>query len=457
MRFADEFSEMATRLFSTKSLQKMAGETDFYKRKSDFTPAMFFDVLLYCANSNEPCSLDSAATRLNEIHGVNISKQSVDARFNKGAVVYVQEILTRVLEQQLSSVFQPLFLPQFNRICIKDGTRFNLPVRLKDYYNGFGGTNDTSQAGLCIQFEYDARSGRVLYLKITDSTRTDSKDASETIGSVEKGDLILRDLGYYKLPLMNQIDKTGACYLSRLGSNTCIYQVEKKDQLSFSKIYSFMSRKGIVNYETNIYAGKTERLPCRLVVMMVPEEVYKKRLTEINAKNKEKGYTMAEETKSRLRFNIFITNIAADVLNLDELAMLYKLRWQIELMFKNWKSVCKIDKIQPMKYERFTCILLAKLILIVLDLQIIWKMKSYLYSTTKGSKLLSLYKCFKTLQNKFESIMGIIRACKKDSIEKLNKITNILSSNHWQDPKKNKDKFNLNYEELLDLFICKSK
>lgn len=434
----------------------MAGETDFYKRRSNFTPAMFFDVLLYCANSNEPCSLDRAAARLNEIHGLTISKQSVDGRFNKEAIVYVQGILARVLEQQLSSVFQPLYLPQFDRICIKDGTRFSLPVRLKDYYRGFGGTNGQSPAGLCIQFEYDARSGRVLYLKITDGTRTDSRDASETIESVEKGDLILRDLGYYKLPLLNQIDKNGAYYLSRLGSNTCIYQVKKKQQLSFSKVYSFMIRRGIMNYEMNIYAGKTERLPCRMVVMLVPDEVYKKRLKELLAKNKEKGYTMAEETKARLRFNIFITNIAIDILDIKQVVMLYKLRWQVELMFKNWKSVCKIDEIQPMKYERFTCILLAKLILIVLDLQIIWKMKSYLYSSTKGAKLLSLYKCFKTLQSMIGSIMVIIRASKKDSMEHLHKITDMLSSNHWLDPKKNKNEFNLNYEELLDLFICKS-
>lgn len=447
---------MATRLFSTKSLQKIAGETEFYKRKSDFTPAMFFDVLLYCANSNEPCSLDSAATRLNEIHGVKISKQSLNERFNKGAVVYVQEILTRVLEQQLCSEFQPLFLPQFNRIRVKDGTRFNLPVRLKDYYKGFGGSNDTSQAGLCIQFEYDARSGRVLYLKVTDCTRTDARDATETIESVEQGDLVLRDLGYYKLPLLAKIDKNSAYYLSRLGSNTCIYQLEKTNQLPFSKIYHFMVRRGVVNYEMNINAGKTARLPCRLVVMMVPEEIYQKRLKEIGKRSKEHGYKMAEETKYRLRFNIFITNIASNVLELSEIVMLYKLRWQIELMFKNWKSVCKIDEIQPMKYERFTCTLFAKLILIVLNLQIIWKMKSYLYSSTKKPKLLSLYKCFKTLQDKFESMMVIIRFCKKDSMSKLKKIMDLLSSNHWQDPKKNKDKFNLNYEELLDLFICKS-
>jgi len=445
---------MATSLFANAHLQKIAGLTGFYKRNSDFTPAMFFDILLFCANSSTPCSLENAATRLREEFGVKITKQSVDGRFNKESVRFVQEILSRTLEQQLNSIFNPDFLPEFNRVCIKDGTRFNLPARLAEHYHGYGGTIGTSKAGLCIQYEYDARSGKVLDLNITHGTRTDSRDASETVNKVQAGDFNLRDLGYYKMSVFRKIEKQDAFYLSRLGSNTNVYQQSDMKEVLFNKIYSDMRKNKINSCELDVCIGKTERLNTRLVMAIVPEPIYQKRIKELTARNKSKGYEISKETRARLRFNIFVTNIKKETLELEKLLVVYKLRWQVELMFKNWKSICCIDKIQPMKYERFICILMAKLILIVLNLQIIWKLKSHLYS--QRDKLLSLYKCFKTLRERFENFMGILKKKKKDSKVLLAQYIDLLFEHHWRDSKKHEDEYCQSYEDILDVLICKS-
>ena len=119
-------------------------------------------------------------------------------------------------------------------------------------------------------------------------------------------------------------------------------------------------------------------------------------------------------------------------------------------MFKNWKSICKINCIQPMKFERYACLLQAKLILIVINLQIIWNLKRYCFA--KRRKILSLFKCFKTLQEKFEAIYEIMRMKRKKSVKSLLKITKILSENHWKEKRKKR----FNYEDILDLFICRS-
>src|SRR5512138_208430 len=166
-------------ILSDKDLQKLAGQNGFYRRKSEFMPAMFFDMLLYCAAQTESCSLEQASNRVSDIYGIKISKQSIDDRFNECSVVFVKEILKKVLEKQLCKVFATGFLPRFNRLCIKDGTRFNLPERLAKYYKGFGGSAGTSSATVCIQFEYDARSGKILSLDITNGTRNDHTDAQE--------------------------------------------------------------------------------------------------------------------------------------------------------------------------------------------------------------------------------------------------------------------------------------
>jgi len=202
--------------------------------------------------------------------------------------------------------------------------------------------------------------------------------------------------------------------------------------------------------EMNIHVGKKERMPLRLVISIVPEDVYQKRIREAEKNNKSMGYKTSDDFKARCRFNLFITNVKSDTITAEEILVLYKLRWQIELFFKNWKSICKIDEIQPMKYARFTCILHAKLILIVLNLQIIWNFKRYYY--LKKGKILSMVKCFHTLQRNFEKILGILKKRRKESEKNLQEILKMVSANHWKEKRKNRT----NYEDILDLYVCKS-
>ena len=39
----------------------------------------------------------------------------------------------------------------------------------------------------------------------------------------------------------------------------------------------------------------------------------------------------------------------------SEIHELYRLRWQIELLFKTWKSDLEVDKMKKVKIERWLC------------------------------------------------------------------------------------------------------
>lgn len=408
-------------------------------------------MLLYCASQTEPCTLEQSSSMVRETFGIQIAKQSIDERFNIDSVAFVKEILKEAIEKQLSKVFNQKFLSQFNKIRIKDGTRFVLPEKLKDHYKGHGGNNGASSAAVCIQFEYDAKSGKILSLDITHSTRNDQTDAKETVKRVDLGDLIIRDLGYYSLPTLTTFDRSGAFFISRLGTKTNVYKAGEQEEISFKKLYTNMLKHHHTDLEMDLEVGKKERMPSRLIISIVPEEIYQKRIRKIEKINKREGYTTSEDFKARCRFNLFITNVDAAVLSLKEVILLYKLRWQVELMFKNWKSIFKIDEIQSMKYERFTCLLHAKLILIVINLQIIWNLKRYYHQ--KEEKTLSMVKCFNTLVKDFKKIIGILKKKKTKSENMLQEILRKFATNHWKEKRKER----LNYEDILDIFICKSK
>ena len=408
-------------------------------------------MLINIASKTEAFSLEQSSSMVFTDLGFPISKQSIDSRFNSGAIEFVKGILKQIIENQLNKSLDSRFLPRFNRICIKDGTRFNLPDRLSQYYKGSGGDKGTSNASVCIQFEYDAFNGKVLSLDITNGTRNDHTDAKETAARAMPGDLILRDLGYYSLPILNSFNQNSISFISRLGAKTTIIDPQTGNEILFKELYAQMLKQKTATMERTVIVGKKEQMPLRLVVSIVPEEVYQKRIRKIEKVNKENGYNTSDDYRARCHFNLFITNIGPQGLTIEQLHALYKMRWQIELMFKNWKSVYKIDELLPMKYERFTCLLYAKLILIVINLQLIWNLKRYYYQ--KEEKILSMFKCFKTLQLDNEILYGLFQKKRETMAIKLKALANKFSRDHWKEKRKNRT----NYEDILDLFICNSK
>ena len=264
--------------------------------------------------------------------GLNIAKQSIDGRFTAEAVVFVLDVLKEVLERQLSRVLFAGFLPQFNRVCIKDSTRFNVANRLTEHFKGTGGEHTTT-ACVCIQYEYDLRSGKILDLNVTAGIRNDAVDARETKEKINKADLILRDLGYYNISILTGFARAGAFFISRLNATTSIYDLGQTDKLDFNVLFEQMKKQKLTSCEKQILVGKDQREELRLIADIVPEHVYEERIRKANKNNNKKGWKASDDYKARCRFNLFVTNVSAKNISFEEVMLLYRLRWQVELMF----------------------------------------------------------------------------------------------------------------------------
>ena len=404
---SSKLSDNFRRIFRDELLNLKAKSVGFFKRKSKLSPIAFLDSLLYIASQTETCSLGQVSTRLQDYNGMSISKQGVDNRFNKESVDFMKSVFAECLESEFQKVIVSDFFSQFNRVFIKDATRFVIPDKLAVHFRGSGGSNEKCKAGIGIQYEYDIKNGQTTMLEITDAARCDLTDAKDTYANVLPGDLIIRDLGYFYLSVLSEFDRRKAFFLSRLNVKCNVFEDEKGSPISFKEMYNHMIKNEIPLLEKSVFAGMKERLPVRMVVQLVSDEVYEKRIRKIEKKNKESGYNTSDDYKARCRLNIFITNVDTIVLAKEEVYAAYKIRWQIELMFKHWKSTCKIHNSQSMKYERFVCLLYAKLILIVLNLQLIRNLQSYYFSEYR--RLLSEDKCFKTLTKGFERLLRVLK------------------------------------------------
>jgi hypothetical protein len=433
-------------------LETIAKETGFGKRRSKLSPSVFFDLVFYAMSLSRNTSLEYQVSFLESKYGIELCKQSLDERFNEKTVKFVRGVLSGLIKAQLKDhLYSESLFSTFNHVRIKDSTKFNVPANLSEHYKGSGGSGNTSPAGISIQYEFDLKTGESLSLEVTEAVRNDQRDAGETAGQVCENDLVIRDLGYFSTHSFEEIARRKAFFLSRLHSNTIVYD-ENNVEIDFKQLYAFMSKNGIKQLEKSVFIGK-DRLPVRLIIGVVPEEVYEQRIRHKQKEGRKRGRQMSGQMKFLCHFNFFMTNAEEEKLPLDKIMPLYRFRWQVELMFKNWKSVFSIHSLQKMKEHRYITLLYIRLILILLNLQIVNRLQYSLSKRGQTERILSYKKTLQTLKDRFPDLLNILRSNREEAIKSLGNIFRILSKKHWREKRKKRE----NFCENIFLFNCISK
>lgn len=100
------------------------------------------------------------------------------------------------------------------------------------------------------------------------------------------------------------------------------------------------------------------------------------RLSKYDSKHKGKSkngtqWKQTEIKKLLCGYNLYLTNTPENALPEDAVFDIYGLRWQIELLFKIWKSLLCIDKVGKMNIFRFESYLYGRLLFILLSTELV--------------------------------------------------------------------------------------
>lgn len=328
----------------------------------------FVNTLMFAEYNQANVSLPDLTADLNQMYGVDISKEAMHKRFTSEAVNFLQSILNRLLSQQLALNEKGNWPHHFKRIKIKDSTKFSLP---DNYNNTYAGYNNFSKKNglMCLQYEYDLVSSNWLSIAITKGLRNDQQDAKETIDALTEGDLHIRDLGYITPSYLAAVVDRKAFFLNRLPAMATVF-TKTMQPIDWKNIHRKLNASKSENIEMDVLIYEKNRIPCRLIIERVNDSEYAKRLKKANQIAKSKRLGLSELHKIKLRFNCFITNVSQQVLPMQVIRKTYYLRWQIELVFKTWKSFFNINKVKKVKKERLECQLLARLLWILINWQL---------------------------------------------------------------------------------------
>lgn len=338
-----------------------------------------------------------------------ITKQSLHDRFSSKAVEFLKSCLDRLLSRKIQYQGNVKILKShFNRIRIKDSTKFALPDSFSKKYKGYGGALHNSSSMISIQYEYDFLSGQSMDLRLTDGVKNDQSDSGEFTHDIREKDLFLRDLGYCTLHFLSTINSAKAFFVCRLAPKTNIYSGRtSKDPVDVNDYLKKLRKHKLEFMEVEIFLGKKERVPVRAVISLADKATYEKRLRKTSKQARSAGNKVSVAFKTRALLNIVVTNVPGNFLGAENIRKIYSLRWQIELLFKVWKSQATINEFTTGKIERFECQLYGKLIWIILNIGIFHWLQQRVYKDKKA--LCSVWKYFKHIQNNSEQLIEAVK------------------------------------------------
>ena len=341
--------------------QRLARDTQFVQRESKLDGATFVQTLVFTYLADPDATLD-ALTQTAAALNVDITTAGLTQRFTKEAATFLQQVLAAAVQRVLAA--EKLAIPvleQFAGVYIEDSTIVVLPEALRELWRGCGNASDQGEAALKLSLRLDLATGLLSALSLHDGRRHDSA-AAHSISSLPKQALYLADLGFFSLERLQQIADQEAFFLSRLRAGTKLYDAVGQEL----DLPGWLASQA-PTLDVPVLVGKSQQLKARLLAVRVPQEVADQRRRRLREEAKRKGQMVSSERLALADWTIFITNVPVEMLSLAEALVVARARWQIELLFKLWKSHGRIDESRSGKPYRVVCDVYAKLLAMLIQ------------------------------------------------------------------------------------------
>jgi hypothetical protein len=333
MRIVTEVAAAMQALFG-RSLDDLARSTGCVQRQRKFSGVSLvrtfvLTVLLHPAAKNR--DYQAMASKL----GVHVTEEAIEHRFTDGLVRFLEETLKQAVSQTLAAKAVPTpVLRKFTDVRIGDSTTLLLPDELAEQFPGCGGTGTACRAALKIQVLWSLMTGQLLQWQLEPARASDAQSEIAE-ATPPPGSLSVFDLGYFSLERFRRLGEAKAYWISRFQHGTKVFDAAGNG-LELLAFLNQHRQGGLV--DASVLVGEKERLACRLIAVRVPAEVAARRRQKIREKARDHGREPSREYLALQEWTIFVTNCPAEMLTWKEVVVLYRARWQIELLFKLWKS-----------------------------------------------------------------------------------------------------------------------
>jgi hypothetical protein len=206
-----------------------------------------------------------------------------------------------------------------------------------------------------VAVQWDLNSGG-LGIWLSDGTVHDQR-TGPVAKPLPAGALRLNDLGFFNLKVFAEDSAQGRYFLSRYKIGTLVC-----DQTGTAlDLPAYLRQHGQQVLDLPLQLGQ-QRLPCRLIALPVSSEQLDQRHHRFRETARKKQQPTSQRSLDLAGWTLYVTNIPAPLLTPHEAAILDGTRWQIECLFKLWKSDGQLASSRSQDPARVLCEFYAKLL-----------------------------------------------------------------------------------------------
>jgi hypothetical protein len=342
---------------------RLAQETGWVRRRSKLTGPRFVQTLVLGWLRAPQASLEALCQTAASL-GVAISPQGLDQRFTPAAA----DCLKAVLDAAVASILatEPVAIPvlaRFPAVTIEDSSTVTLPPALAELWAGCGTAQGTSgDAALKLQVRLDLCTGQLSGPRLVAGRAADQRTGIP-LALLPAGALRIADLGYFSLETFGELDARRGYYLSRLQSQTAVYDADGRRV----ELGAWLRAQERWPLDQPVRLGSEQHVPARLLAVPVPQDVADARRRRLREALRGQGRTVSAERLALAGWTLLVTNAPVELMTVRDALVLYRVRWQIELLFKLWKQHGRIDEWRSAKPWRVLCELYAKLVAMLIQ------------------------------------------------------------------------------------------
>jgi hypothetical protein len=254
--------------------------------------------------------------------GVQVARSAVTQRYGPGSAALMEALFSRAV-QRLPQPDHPELLEKlkkFKQVLAQDGSVVQLAAVLKKLFPATR-TNSMEAAGK-VHATADVVHRRILAVTLTGERDSELQQARDH--GIEPGTLYIRDLGYTCYDEFASMIAEEADLLMRLkeNANPLVLRVRhgvvgprRSEGMKFKDL-AFCRTQDTFDLDARFTSFDGSTTDLRVV-----------------------GRYNAETDK----YHCYVTTLPPETFSVEELAVLYSLRWVIELLFKLAKSSCHLD------------------------------------------------------------------------------------------------------------------
>ena len=208
-----------------EQIQKIALVTGYLKKLNPKIPPLpFVLTLAFGMFGNGSTTYIMLAANMATWFEISITAQALFGRMSKiESVNFLGSILSDAMSSQLKNGFKNQYSKIFHcftDVHLEDSTQFELHEKVIEEYKGSGGS--ASKAAMKLNVVYSMIHNTISHLDIVSGVTSDQTLSKNVRKLIKKGELWIRDLGYFNIFDMFAIVKKGAYYLFGVGFDSAI-------------------------------------------------------------------------------------------------------------------------------------------------------------------------------------------------------------------------------------------